>query len=131
MSTEGEESIVPVSTPEVWMDTWGDLFTKKDVEGLLELYQPDAVFVGEPKKPAPIAAGLRETINGFLAMNGTLKLNTKGAVVNGDTAVVYGPWIFDATGPEGPVHMDFVATAVLKKGSDGWRATIDDFFSEG
>jgi ketosteroid isomerase-like protein len=113
------------------MDTWGELFAKGDVESILDLYQPDAVFVGEPKSPAPIDGNLRAAIDMFLGMNGTMKLHTKGAVTNGDTAVVYGPWIFDATGPDGPIHMDFVATAVLKKGSDGWRATIDDFFSEG
>ena len=43
----------------------------------------------------------------------------------------FGPWIFDATTADGPVHMDFTATAVLVKGADGWRATIDDFFRPG
>ena len=122
---------MPVNQPEQWMDTWGELYAKGDVDGILDLYQADAVFVGEPKNPAPVSVALRDAIGAFLSMNGTLKLNTKGAVTNGDTAVVYGPWIFDGTSPDGPVHMDFVATAVLKKGGDGWRATIDDFFSEG
>ena len=123
---------MPVSKPEEWMDTWGELFAKGDVESLLEMYHPDAVFVGEPKKPAPTGGGnIKTAIETFLSMNGSMKLNTLGAVQNGDTAVVYGPWIFDATGPDGPVHMDFTATAVLTKGADGWRATIDDFFSQG
>src|SRR5436853_6106082 len=113
------------------MDTWGELVAKGDVESILDLYQPDAVFVGEPKSPAPIDGNLRAAIDMFLGMNGSMKLHTLGAVTNGDTAVVYGPWIFDATTADGPVHMDFTATAVLKKGSDGWRATIDDFFSQG
>jgi ketosteroid isomerase-like protein len=122
---------VPAKSAEVWMDTWNDLFAKGDVEGIADLYQPDAIFVGEPKKPAPTAGNIKPAVEMFLGMNGTMKLHTKGAVVNGDTAIVYGPWIFDGTGPDGPVHMDFVATAVLKKDADGWRATIDDFFSEG
>jgi ketosteroid isomerase-like protein len=114
------------------MDTWGELFAKGDVEALVEMYTPDAVFVGEPKNPAPTGGGnIQNAINTFLSMNGSMKLNTLGAVQNGDTAVVYGPWIFDATTPDGPVHMDFTATAVLVKGADGWRATIDDFFSQG
>jgi ketosteroid isomerase-like protein len=122
---------VPVSQPEEWMDTWNDLFAAGDVDGILEMYTADAVFVGEPKKPGPVAAGMRPTVEAFLGMNGSMKLHTLGAVTNGDTAVVFGPWIFDATTADGPVHMDFTATAVLVKGADGWRATIDDFFSQG
>ena len=122
-----------VKQPSDWMTTWGELFVKGDVEGILALYERDAVFVGEPGKPAKVFPDtLREVINQFLAMNGTLKLDTKSSVETGNMAVTYGPWTFDGTGPDGPVHIEAVATAVLVQGGDGnWRAKIDDFYSEG
>ena len=53
MSVDLGSATVPVSQPEEWMDTWNDLFAAGDVDGILEMYTADAVFVGEPKNPAP------------------------------------------------------------------------------
>jgi ketosteroid isomerase-like protein len=124
---------MPATQPSEWMTTWNELFAKGDVEGILGLYEPDAVFVGEAGQSAPVFPDtLREVINQLLAVKGTFKLDTKGAVQTGTMAVAYGPWTFDGTGPDGPVHSGAVATAVLVQGSDGnWRAKIDDFYSEG
>lgn len=122
-----------VRQPSEWMTTWNECFGRGDVEGVLALYEPDAIFVGEPGQQAPVFPDtLREVLGQFFAMNGTLKLDTKASVRNGTTAVTYGPWTFDGTGPDGPVHIEAVATAVLVQGDDDlWRARIDDFWSEG
>lgn len=122
-----------VNQPSDWMATWNELFAKGDVDGILALYEPDAVFVGEPGQTAPVFPDtLREVINQFLSMNGTLKLDTKASVQTEKIAVTYGPWTFDGTGADGLVHLEAVATAVLVQGSDNkWRAKIDDFYSQG
>lgn len=124
---------MPASQPSEWMSVWNDLFAKGDVDGILDLYEQDSVFVGQPGQPAPcFPDNLRAAIGQFLSMNGTLKIESKGAFQHGSTALAYGPWTFDGTGPEGPVHLEAVATAVLVQGSDGnWRSTIDDFFTAG
>jgi ketosteroid isomerase-like protein len=124
---------MPAKQPSEWMTTWNELFAKGDVDGILSLYEPDAVFVGEPGQTAPVFPDtLRAVINQFLSMNGSLKLDTKSSVQTGNMAVTYGPWTFDGTTPDGPLHIEAVATAVLVEGSDGnWRAKIDDFYSEG
>lgn len=124
---------MPAAQPSEWMTAWNDLFAKGDVDGILDLYEKDSVFVGQPGQPAPcFPDNLRAAVNQFLSMNGTLKIASKGAFQQGNTALAYGPWTFDGTGPDGPVHLEAVATAVLVQGSDGnWRSTIDDFFTSG
>lgn len=119
--------------PSEWAPIWNELFAKDDVDGILALYEPDAVFVGQPGQVTPVFPdGLRETIGQFQAMKGTLKFDTKSSLQTGKLAVAYAPWTFDGTGPDGPVHLEGVVTVVLAEGSDGnWRAKIDDFWSEG
>lgn len=123
-------------SPQDWLDQWGEYFAANDADGILSLYDPDAVFVAEPGKPMQGHAALKEVLEGLLALNGTLKLNTRGVVMGASVprlpllATLYSPWTLDAAGPDGPINVGGDATIVLAKQSDGWLAMIDDFCSQ-
>ena len=99
-----------------------------DLDSLLPLYERNAAFVPEPGTLAPGPAGVRESLGGFIAMNGTLDLKVTRVLEVDDLALVVGVWSFDGTGPDGePVHLEANNADVLRRQPDGtWRFVIDN-----
>jgi ketosteroid isomerase-like protein len=96
-----------------------------DVESLLPLYESEAAFASAPGALTP---GIREALNGFISMNGTLDLEVTRVLEVDDLALVVGVWSFDGTGPAGePVRLRAKNADVLRRQSDGtWRFVIDN-----
>ena len=99
-----------------------------DIESLMPLYEDGAAFAAEPGSLAHGTPGVRESLNGFISMNGTLDLRTTRVLEVDDLALVAGVWSFDGTGPDGePVHLEARNADVLRRQSDGtWRFVIDN-----
>ena len=99
-----------------------------DLESRIPLYERDAAFATEPGSLAPGGAGIREALNGFIAMNGTLDLEVTRILEVDDLALVVGVWSFDGTGPDGePVRLSAKNADVLRRQADGtWRFVIDN-----
>jgi ketosteroid isomerase-like protein len=118
-------------TPEQWWEIWSQSFESGDVESILRLYDPEATVVPNPGNPITDQAALRETLQGFVAMHGTLKAE-QGPVLHGPgVATSYIPWTFDADLDGEPFHLEATATVMLADRPDGWVALIDDFYSQG
>ena len=98
------------------------------LESLMPLYERDAAFATEPGSLAPGAAGIREALSGFIAMNGVLDLEVTRVLEVDDLALVVGVWSFEGTGPDGaPVHLEARNADVLRRQADGtWRFVIDN-----
>jgi uncharacterized protein (TIGR02246 family) len=99
-----------------------------DLDSLMPLYERDAAFATQPGDLAPGAPGVREALNGFISMNGTLDLEVTRVLEVDDLALVIGVWSFDGTGPDGePVRLEARNADVLRRQSDGtWRFVIDN-----
>ena len=99
-----------------------------DLDSLMPLYESTAAFATEPGSLAPGLAGIREALNGFIAMNGTLDLRVTRVLEVDDLALVIGTWSFDGTGPDGqPVRLQANNADVLRRQADGtWRFVIDN-----
>jgi uncharacterized protein (TIGR02246 family) len=99
-----------------------------NLDGLMPLYESDAAFATQPGSLAPGAPGIREALNGFIAMNGTLDLEVTRVLEVDDLALVIGIWSFDGTGPDGrPVRLAAKNADVLRRQADGtWRFVIDN-----
>ena len=96
-----------------------------DLDGLLPLYERDAAFATQPGSLTP---GIRDALNGFISMNGTLDLEVTRVLEVDDLALVVGEWSFDGTGPDGePVRLTASNADVLRRQADGtWRFVIDN-----
>jgi len=119
------------TSPEQWWEIWSESFERGDVETILGLYDPGATVVPNPGNPITGLAGIRDTLQGFVALQGTLKAE-QGPVLRGPgVATSYIPWTFDADLSGEPFHLEGVATVMLADRPDGWVALIDDFYGRG
>jgi len=99
-----------------------------NLDALLSLYEPDAAFAAQPGILARGLPGVRESLAGFIAMNGTLDLKVTRVLEAGGLALVAGVWSFEGTGPDGnPVTLSGHNADVLRCQPDGsWRFVIDN-----
>jgi uncharacterized protein (TIGR02246 family) len=115
------------NTPEEVIRGFADHLNRGDVEGALELYEPEATFVPEPGRIVTGKQRIREALTRFAALNPTLTGDIQAVREGGDVALVLNRWHLNGEGPEGPVEMSGTSADVLRRQSDGsWRVLIDD-----
>ncbi|HEX6022939.1 MAG TPA: nuclear transport factor 2 family protein [Solirubrobacter sp.] len=116
------------ATPEQVLESIVTGINSGNLEGLMSLYEGDAAFAAQPGTLAHGAPGIRESLGGFIAMNGTLDLDVTRVLEVDDLALVVGVWTFDGTGPDGePVRLEAKNADVLRRQPDGtWRFVIDN-----
>ena len=113
---------MPAFTPREIHLLFEQAFNTGDIEGILGLYEPDAVLVvgGEPVTGY---AGIRDAFNAFLAGGARMKLDTRAVVESAEgLAVLHGAW---SLGP--PTATQGVSTEVVRRQPDGsWMFVIDN-----
>ena len=116
------------ATPEQVLESIVTGINSGDLDSLLPLYESTAAFVPQPGSLAHGPSGIAESLNGFIAMNGTLDLKVTRVLEVDDLALVVGTWTFDGTGPDGePVRLAANNADVLRRQQDGtWRFVIDN-----
>ena len=118
---------MPVDSPEEIHAVFEDAFNSGDADALLALYERDAVFEPEPGQLVSGTDAIREALGGFLALQGTLTMQTKKVVEAGDIALVHGSWSLTGTGPDGSeVNLSGESTEMLRRQAGGtWLFVID------
>jgi len=104
-----------------------EVFNAADLPALLALYEPTATFVPQPGQSASGLEAVRGALLQYLALKGTLTMETTYAVDSGDIALLRGKWLLRGTGPDGkPLEMRGNSIEILRRQSDGsWRFVID------
>ena len=107
-----------------------EVFNAADLPALLALYEATATFVPEPGQLASGIDAVRGALQQYLALKGTLTMETTYLVESGDLALLRGKWQLQGTGPDGkPVEMRGNSIEILRRQSDGsWRFVIDHPF---
>lgn len=102
-------------------------FNAGDMEGLLSLYEPDAVFVRGPGDHVQGKAGLRAALQDFLAVGGTISFRARHAVQNGDLVLLSNDYTLIGRDAQGaPLTLTGRTSEVLRRQPDGrWRYVID------
>jgi ketosteroid isomerase-like protein len=120
-----KEAIVSTATPTQVLESIVSGINSGDLDSLMPLYESEAAFAAQPGTLTP---GIREALNGFISMNGTLDLEVTRVLEVDDLALVIGVWSFDGTGPDGePVRLEARNADVLRRQTDGtWRFVIDN-----
>jgi ketosteroid isomerase-like protein len=116
------------ATPEQVLESIVTGINSGRLESLTSLYESEAAFATDPGSLAHGPRGVREALNGFIAMNGTLDLEVTRVLEVDDLALVIGVWSFEAAGPDGePVRLAARNADVLRRQADGtWRFVIDN-----
>lgn len=116
-----------VKNPQEMHPRFVEVFNSADLPALLALYEPNATFVPQPGHSTSGIEAVRGALQQYLALNGTLKMETTYAVESGDIALLRGKWLLQGTGPDGkPVEICGNSIEILRRQSDGsWRFVID------
>jgi ketosteroid isomerase-like protein len=90
---------MPASTPEQIHRLFEEAFNAGDLDGLMELYEPDAALIAQPGSVAHGSEQARAALQDFLALKGRITLNTKLVVTVGELAYLANTWSLSGTGP--------------------------------
>ena len=98
-------------------------FGAGDLDGLMELYEDDAVFTNA--RGAHIGSeAIREILAGYLSTGASITMNDSVAFEAGDLALVHWSWTMDF--PDGR-QAEGATAEVLRRQPDGsWRFLIDN-----
>jgi ketosteroid isomerase-like protein len=123
---------MPATTPEQIHRLFEGLFNAGDIDGLMELYEPDAALIAQPGSVAHGSGQVRAALQGFLALKGSITLDTKLVVTVGDLAYLSNTWSLRGTGPDGnPVALGATTAEVAQRQVDGtWRYVIDNAWGD-
>lgn len=115
-------------TPEEVLNSVTEGINAGDLDSLMTLYEPLACFASQPGQLAKSPDGIRESLRGFIDMNGKLDLKVKGVLRASDLALVTTEWSFSGTGSNGKcVDITAKSADVLRQQPDGtWRFVIDN-----
>jgi uncharacterized protein (TIGR02246 family) len=119
---------MPTATPEQVIERFTSSLAQSNLDALVDLYEPDAVFVPQPGRTVAGHAAIREALTGFLELRPEMDGEIQEVLVSEDTALVSNRWTLRGTGPDGaPVQMAGTSSDVMRRGADGaWRIVIDN-----
>lgn len=102
-------------------------FEKKDIDGVLETYENDAIVMFEPQKPVQGKETLRAVFTQFVEMNPKYTFSGHEIYISGDIATHTAPWKMIGQLPDGnKIEQSGLSVAVLRKQSDGNWLMIQD-----
>ena len=117
-----------MTAPESTITRFSELLAEGDLEGMLELYEPEATFAPQPGEQATGRDEIRAALESFLAVRPRMEGKIEKVLEAGDTALVVNRWRLSGTAPDGtPVKMAATSADVLRRRRDGsWGIVIDD-----
>ena len=103
------------------------LFRAGDLEGLVGLYEPNAVLCLAPGRQLTGHAQIREQMKALLTFQGELEATQMSCVQHDDLAMLHAKWSFRGTdGTGNAVSIGGHSSKLARKGSDGaWRYVMD------
>lgn len=118
----------PAQGDEVWMER----FNAGDIDGLVALYEEDALFVPEPGgKPMVGREAIRDFCVNFPITEATVEFRPRAILERDSDALTYSDWTIRGNGPDGPTAMEGQATVLMRKQADGtWLIAMDDPFTQ-
>jgi uncharacterized protein (TIGR02246 family) len=114
--------------PEAVIERFSELLAEGDLDGIMELYEPDAAFAPQPGAAVTGRDEIGAALEGFLALKPRMEGAIEKVLEAGDTALVTNRWRLAGTAPDGsPVEMAATSADVLRRRPDGsWGILIDD-----
>lgn len=105
-----------------------DAFHRKDIKGVMDSYEPNAMVVFDPQHPIQDVEVLKERFIQSFGISPRFEYSGHEVFVNGDIGVHLAPWTMTATAPDGTaIKQTGLSIAVLRQQKDGkWLMVFDD-----
>src|SRR6266508_3825760 len=118
---------MPARQPQECHTEWVKVFNAGNLDELLTFYEPEAVVVPQPGQVLTGTDAIRQALQGFLALRGTMDLRPRQVLQAGDVALLVSDWTLAGNGPDGTaVNLGGTTTDVVRRQADGtWRYAID------
>ncbi len=115
-------------SPEELDQLFEETLNAGDLDALVALYEPQAVFVSEPGQTVTGTAAIREVLSAFVAMKPKIIMEVHTVGQLDDIALTSAKWEMAGTGPDGQsIEMRGHSTEVCRRQADGtWLFAIDD-----
>lgn len=115
-------------SPERTIERFSALLADGELEALVALYEPDAVFAPARQESVRGREAIREALRPILALEPRMTGNIERVLVAGETALVANRWTLTGAQPDGtPVELEGLSADVLRRRADGsWGIAIDD-----
>lgn len=98
-----------------------------DIESLLSIYDPEAVFLNQSREVKKGGQGLREELAPLAAAKTHFEFSIRQVIRSGDIALMHTRWKVSS-----PAQMSVYAIEVARRQPDGtWRWLIGDPFTVG
>jgi uncharacterized protein (TIGR02246 family) len=116
------------ATPEDTIRSFSALIVAGDLDAVLELYEPEAIFVPQPGSTVTGREAIRDALRPFLALRPEMTGQVEKVLRSGDVALVANRWSLTGTSPDGErVELSGVSADVLRRRGDGrWAIAVDD-----
>jgi uncharacterized protein (TIGR02246 family) len=118
---------MPVTDPRNLNEHYNELFRQGDLEGLVSLYEEDAILCPTPGQEIKGRAEIKKRLSGLIALKGILNTTEQNCVVFENVALLHARWSFTGVSAEGnAVQMGGSSTKLARLGADGaWRYVLD------
>src|SRR3954447_10437330 len=116
------------STPAAVIEGFAQRLNARDLDGALDLYEPDAAFQAQPGEPPVVGReAIRSALAGFMALEPDMSGEIVKVVEAGDVALVVNRWSLRGTQPDGaPLELGGTSADVVRRQADGsWRVVVD------
>lgn len=120
----------PVTSLDQLNLTFAERFNARDVEGLLALNLPNAVFAPAPGHPVEGEEAIRGALEQFLALGLPITMSVRHVFEAGSVGLAIADWTLEGTGADGSEVKLGGSTADVAVHDDehGWRYAIDNPF---
>ena len=121
------ESFPLPKAPEAVVPSLIERFNSRDVEAMMALYAPEAVFVAKDGRTITDRDEIAAQFQRDMHLDLPLKANVRHVFVAGDTAQIVVDWSLDGKGSDGENVQLGSACDIVRRGADGrWRYIIDN-----
>lgn len=107
-------------------------FNARDLDALVELYEPDAALIAQPGTVAHGKDDIGRALQQFLDLGGTISLDTKEVIEVGELAFLVNRWSLAGTDADGrALDLGALTAEVARRQPDGtWRYVIDNAWGD-
>lgn len=102
-------------------------FQNKDIDGILDTYEHNAIVMFKPQEPVVGKVQLRAVFTEFVSMNPRYTFSGHDIYISGDIATHIAPWIMQGELPDGTkIEQSGLSISVLRKQNNGKWLILQD-----